>query len=177
MGCSSEWYIIKEVNLKPNDVKEAFSVVDTSRPGVENIRNIQKLIRWKPRDFWTASMWATLEGMGLGLYESKVYYSPNAFPNLDGTWFHDWVNMRTGGDYWMKIGHPDKIGRSLWIASTKASWNKYLRFYGGNWVYAYLTQFTISNTIATLIRQQAKYGKFHLEITIFDWRIIDALLD
>lgn len=177
-GCSKEWYLIKEVTLSPKDVNQAFTVVDTNRAGIENIRAIQKMTECKQPDFWWGTAMAVTEGIGLGLYESKVYYSPNAFPSLEGTFVHDWVNMKTGGDYWLKIGHPDKVGRAMWISSTKASWNRYLKFYGGNWVYAYLTQFTISNTVATLIRQQAKHGNFAIfEVSIFDWRIIEALFD
>lgn len=74
----------------------------------------------------------------------------------------------------MKVGHPDKISRTIWIGSGKVSWNRYLRFFGGNWVWAYLVQFTISNTVAEIIRQQAKYGSFHIELN-FDWRVFDAL--
>lgn len=176
-SCSSKWYLIKEVTIKPKDINTVVRVIDTTRPEIENIRAIQHATRYQWNDFWWGSGMAVTEGIGLGIYESKVYYSPHAFPRWEGSFFYDWINMPTGGDYWMKIGHPDKVGRAIWISSTKNSWNRYLRFYGGNWVYAYLTQFTISNTVATGVRQLAKYGHFTFEISLFDWRIIEALFD
>ena len=170
----SQWYLTRSVEIKPQDIPTVARLIDTTKSEVDNIHAIQKAISYNWKDFIIATTFGITEGVGLGLYESKVFYSPKAFPGMKYTWFYDWVNMKTGGDYWMKIGHPDKIGRTIWLGSAKVSWNRYLRFFGGNWVFAYLAQFTISNTVAEIIRQQAKYGTFNIELN-FDWRIIDAL--
>lgn len=172
-GCSP-WYLTRTVELRERDFPIAARVIDTTKAPLENIRALQKATAYDWQDFWVGTGFAVTEGLGLGMYESKIYYSPKAFPGMKGTWFYDWFNMKTGGDYWMKVGHPDKIGRTIWIGSGMVSWNRYLRFFGGNWVWAYLVQFTISNTVAEIIRQQAKYGSFHIELN-FDWRVFDAL--
>lgn len=173
IGCSSEWYLTKSVTISDRDIPNIR--LDSNKSSIENIREIQRATRYNWRDFWFGTAYGVTEGMGLGFYETKVFYGKRAFPGSEGA-FWDWYRMETSGDAWLKVGHPDKVFRAIWMVSNKASWNRYLKFYGGNWIYAYLTEFTISNSVAGLIRKFGKYGEFTFNINI-DWQILDGIFD
>jgi len=172
VGCS-QWYLVKSVTIDDRDMMIVKATIDQNKTDLENIRAIQKNTRYDWSDFWFGTGYALAEGTGLGFYESKVFYGKNSFPGNEG-WFWDWYRMDTSGDQYLKLGHPDKIFRTIWISSGKASWNRYLKFYGGNWVFAYATQFTVSNSLAGMIRKFGKRGEFYFNFEI-DWRIIDGL--
>ena len=154
-------------------METAMRVIDSSKTPIENIRTIQKAIAYNWKDFWIGTGYEIAEGTGLGFYESKVFYGASAFPGASG-WFFDWYRMPEGGNAWIKFGYPQKVFRTLWIFSTKAAWNRDLKFFGGNWVFAYLKQFTISNSVAGLIRNFAKHGSFYFNLEI-DWQVFDLL--
>ena len=48
-ACSNQWYLIKEVTIKPKDINTIARVIDTTRPEIENIRAIQNATSYQDR--------------------------------------------------------------------------------------------------------------------------------
>lgn len=103
--------------------------------------------------------------MGLGWYESRIFYAGKAFPGQSGE-FWDWFRSPHRGDTWIKIGDSDKLARALWQYSALPAKMAWLRYFGGNWVFAMLAEWIVSNTVATIIRTTAKYGEMRLDLGV-----------
>jgi len=65
-----------------------------------------------------------------------------------------------------KIGDSDKIFRRVWTTSITYQRRYWLRFWGGNFVLAWLSDFIVSNTWATWVRSYAKHGDFRVDVSI-----------
>lgn len=186
-GCSSEWYLMDKVEIKENDiavVREAVHIEDArthyanTKPvgaDLELLRTVQLHLSYRNGDLYKAIVGSLAAGIGLGFYESKNYYAPRAFPTLEGTQFHSWFNMNTAGDQTFKMFQPDKIFRAIWQSSSRYAWNRWLRYFGHNWVYATLADYVLMNGVAGFIRRYAKNGEWiNFEVT-FDWRFLEVL--
>lgn len=173
-GCSHLY-----VNSVTISHKEINSVkIDSTLSGKENIRKIQESVAYQTKDILLAIGSSIVSGYGLGSYESKNFYAPNAYQKsfLADSWYSEWANLNTSGNAWLKVGDYDKVHRTLWLTFDKYAWNKYLKFFSGNWLYAYLSHFIVSNSMAGLVRNLAKHGTFYWSLEI-DTKILEKIFE
>ena len=61
------------------------------------IEQVQKAVSYETMDLGEGMFFSALAGVGLGYYESRIFYGGNAFPNEKGT-FWDWYRKSHSGD-------------------------------------------------------------------------------
>ena len=167
-GCSSEWYLLDKVEIGKKDmpvVRQAVHAADWNEShGLTTwsddryvLRRIQRSMGYDWTDFWKANAGSVVSGLGLGAVEAHNYgYKWNGLD--EDNWFRKWATKNTGGDVWIKFGDFDKAGRTLYMAGDRYGWNKWIRFYEGNWVFALASHWIVQNTIAAGVRNFAKHG-------------------
>ena len=135
---------------------------DLERVGsAPDIHALQDSVGYQTMDLGRALLFSSLSGMGLGFYESRIFYGGRAFPNQKGpVW--DWYRQDRSGDEWIKLGSSDKLARWVWLTGNANSRLAWVKYFAGNFVLAYLADFIVSNTVATIIRSYGKYGELRL---------------
>lgn len=108
-------------------------------------------------DILYGTAWSVTSGLGLGLLESHSF--GYKYPDLsEGNWYKEWATMNTSGDQLFKLQHPNKVGRELNDVFDRLAYQRLEKFYG-KWYWAYIHHFVAKNTMATIYRGWAKYGK------------------
>ena len=133
--------------------------------GRRSILDIQDAVAYNTMDLGQAAIMSAFAGVGLGMYEGRVFYAGNAFPGYQGPEW-DWYRAPHSGDAWLKIGDSDKVFRSLWTSSSKRANIYWQRYFGGRYILVYLADFIITNAVATIIRSYAKHGELRLNLEI-----------
>lgn len=112
---------------------------------------------YNSRDIILGSVYSTVSGIGLGMLESHAF--GYTYPDLDSDgWLQNYLTMNTSGDQFFKFHHPNKIGRELNDVFDRLAYKDLEKFYG-SWLIAYAHHFVVKNTMATVYRGWAKYGK------------------
>lgn len=185
-GCS-QWYLVNKVEIHKKDIPAVRKIVSDSEWNATHklkrfttdeyiIRRIQYALAYDNLDLAKAVGGSFISGLGLGAKESHDYgYGWDGLSETNS--FRKWATMNTAGNAWMKIGHFDKVARSVYMFGDRYGWNKWIRYFGGNWVWAYLAHFAIQNSTAGLVRNFAKHGTpFYWNIE-FDLQIIEKIFD
>jgi hypothetical protein len=108
-------------------------------------------------DIFTGIAYSISSGISLGIYEANAFgYEYSGLPDSKVKDYLKW-NPKTDAVF-NKMLTPQKMFREIYFQTTRSALNSYLKYYNGNWVYAYLTWFTVHNLTATLYRDYAKYG-------------------
>jgi hypothetical protein len=131
----------------------------------QSITEMQDAVAFNTMDLGQALLMSSFAGVGLSMYESRVFYAGRSFPTEQGSAW-DWYRQPHSGDSWLKIGDSDKLFRSLWTSTSRHANVYWSRYFGGMWWLVYLADFIVSNTVATFIRSYAKHGEVQLNIDI-----------
>lgn len=175
IGIISE-VLIKEQMLERDSAGVWYSPVKTEEELMATynmyVETYRELKSYETEDVILGSSYSLMSGLGLGLLESHSF--GYRYPDLsDGNWFKDWATMNTAGDQLFKLHHPNKVGREINDVFDRLAYQELETFYG-KWYWAYIHHFVVKNTMATIYRGWAKYGKpfyyFSIEFDI-DWFI------
>ncbi len=109
------------------------------------------------KDIVLGSAYSLASGFGLGMLESHAFGYRYPTLNSDG-WLQNYLTMNTSGDQLIKVWHPNKIGRELNDVFDRLAYQDLEKYYG-KWYWAYIHHFVVKNTMATIYRGWAKYGK------------------
>jgi len=112
---------------------------------------------YETKDILLGSSYSLVSGFGLGILESHAF--GYTYPTLkQDEWLQDWLTMNTSGDQFFKFHHPNKVGRELNDVFDRLAYQDLEKYYG-KWYWAYIHHFVVKNTMATVYRGWAKYGK------------------
>jgi hypothetical protein len=130
-----------------------------------SIQDIQRSASYETMDLGRGLLFSSFAGIGLGFYESRIFYTGRSFPGQTGQ-FWDWYRSPHSGDAWMKIGDSDKAFRYLWTSSLYPARLAFIRYFGGNWLLAAIAEWIVTNTVATIVRSYGKHGELRLSLDL-----------
>jgi hypothetical protein len=131
----------------------------------QSIHEVQDRVMLQTHDMGRALLFSSLAGIGLGFYESRIFYGGRAFPGQTGPEW-DWFRQDRSGDAWLKIGSSDKLARWLYTSSLHNARMSWSRYFGGYFILSWLADFIVMNTVATIIRSYGKHGELRLNLDI-----------
>ncbi len=109
-----------------------------------------------------------MAGVSEGFYETANYY-PNStnYPE----WLMKYIRHDIDNDeIFCKVLTAKKVFRDLNYQTSYFATERLRRFYGGSYILAYLHNFIVKSTAASIVRSQAKYGTpfhdFNLDLLI-----------
>lgn len=119
-----------------------------------------RMFAYNTKDVLIGSLEGITAGISEGFYETSNYY-PNSknYPE----WLMKYLRWDINNDeIFCKVLTAKKVFRDLNYQTSYFATERLRRFYGGSYILAYLHNFIVKSTAASIVRSQAKYGKpFH----------------
>lgn len=115
---------------------------------------------YSTKDILLGSLEGIAAGVSEGFYETANYYPDSKnYPE----WLMRYLRHDINNDeIFCKVFTAKKIFRDINYQTSYFATERLRRFYGGSYILAYLHNFIVKSTAASLVRSQAKYGTpFH----------------
>lgn len=136
-------------------VKAVYTQEDIKAVTQKYLEEYANLTKFRTKDVIYGSLWAISAGIGEGFYESAIFYPHN---NNFPSWMNKYLQWDINSDQiFCKIFTAQKIFRDLDYTSNSRAYARLRRFYNSG-ILAYLHNFVVRSTVASIIRSQAKYG-------------------